>query len=84
MSEPVSIHHRPTAVLDVGGDTTAELHSTLNRCIEDMLPGEILHVIGHDPGSREGIERWCIATRNRLLLVQIMQEESWIWIERAP
>jgi TusA-related sulfurtransferase len=83
MLEPIWSHRRPTAVLDVGGDTAAELHSVLHRCIDDVLPGEVLHVISHDPGSRPDIEGWCTATSNRLLRFQIHEEESWFWIERA-
>jgi TusA-related sulfurtransferase len=71
-----------SAVLDAGGDSPRELSGSLYRCIDDLLPGQVLEVISRDPASRRNICEWCALTGHRLLWSEKRAGESLCWIEK--
>lgn len=58
------------ARLDAGQASCGELLILVVRAFRRLLPGQVLEVVGYDPGAREDIPAWCRLTRNHLLHVE--------------
>lgn len=58
------------ARLDAGYASCGELLILVVRAFRQLLPGQVLEVVGYDPGAREDIPAWCRLTRNHLLHVE--------------
>ncbi len=61
---------RADARLDAGQASCGELLILVVRAFKCLLPGQVLEVVGYDPGAREDIPAWCRLTRNHLLHVE--------------
>lgn len=73
--EPGMSGKRPVADerLDAGQSSCGELLILIFRAMQRLQPGQVLHVVGYDPGAREDIPAWCRLSRNPLLEMELSQ-----------
>lgn len=72
----------PEAVLDAGGETVEVLEAALSRCLLDMSPGDVLHVISVWPGCRKVVPAWCHTQHVALLEARTEGEETRFWLRK--
>ena len=58
-------------LLDVGQSGCGTLILLIFEEMKTLTPGQILKVMGYDPGAREDIPAWCRMTGNPLLHVEM-------------
>ena len=51
---------------DAGDLGCGELVVELRFRLADLAPGDLFHLIAHDPGAREDLPAWCRMTRHPL------------------
>ncbi len=59
--------------LDAGHSSCGELLVLVFRAMKRLHAGQVLEVVGYDPGAREDIPAWCRLTRNPLLGIKLTQ-----------
>ena len=57
-----------TASWDAGEMGCGELLVQLKIRLRELRPGELFHLVAHDPGAREDIPAWCRLTGNELVV----------------
>lgn len=57
--------------LDAGESSCGELLIMVFRAMKRLRAGQVLEVIGYDPGAREDIPAWCRLTRNPRLGIKL-------------
>lgn len=60
----------PAATLDVGHEGCGTLLVVIRKRVKELAPGEVLEVVGYDPGAKEDLPAWCRMTGNRLLAMR--------------
>ncbi len=60
----------PTATLDVGHEGCGTLLVVIRKRVRALAPGEVLEVVGYDPGAQEDLPAWCRMTGNPLLAMR--------------
>jgi tRNA 2-thiouridine synthesizing protein A len=60
----------PAATLDVGHEGCGTLLVVLRKRVEELEPGQVLEVVGYDPGAKEDLPAWCRMTGNPLLAMR--------------
>lgn len=73
----------PRAILDAGGESGALLCASLYRCIEEILPGQVMQVISRVLHGRVEVPEWCSMAGHELLGTQEEGNETVFWIRRC-
>ncbi|MBN1754874.1 sulfurtransferase TusA family protein [bacterium] len=53
------------------------------KAIKDMSSGEVLEILGTDPGSKTDIPGWCEKTGNEFLGLEDLGDHSKFYIKKA-
>ncbi len=73
---PLTGEQQVNRLLDAGHAGCGELLMLIFEEMKTLTPGQILQVIGYDPGAREDIPAWCRLTGNRLLSMETAADGS--------
>ena len=60
----------PDAPLDAGHEGCGTLLVVIRQRVKALAPGQVLEVVGYDPGAKEDLPAWCRMTGNPLLAVR--------------
>lgn len=60
----------PVATLNVGHEGCGTLLVVIRKRVNALDPGQVLEVVGYDPGAREDLPAWCRMTGNPLLAMR--------------
>ncbi len=60
----------PIATLDVGHEGCGTLLVVIRQQMKGLAPGQVLEVVGYDPGAKEDLPAWCRMTGNPLLAMR--------------
>ena len=68
----------PTADAQLNAGITAcgDLILLIVREMKVLTSGQVLRVVGHDPGAREDIPAWCRMTGKQLLYYYVPEDRS--------
>lgn len=60
-------HHTATLLLDAGHESCGSLLVLIYQHMQRLAPGQVLEVVGYDPGAWVDIAAWCRMTGHTLL-----------------
>lgn len=69
-------------MLEAGGEAVDILLAAIARCLEELLPGQVLEVVSSEPLAGEAISGWCRDTGHALARQLAGAEGGQFWIER--
>jgi TusA-related sulfurtransferase len=81
--EPRSSVALPHTVLEGGGETIEVLLAAVTRSIEEMVSGQVLHVVSAQPLAGSSLVAWCKAMGHELLDTLVDGEEDQCWIRKG-
>lgn len=69
-------------LLDAGSEAWATLGTAVERCITEMLPGQMLQIISANPDTRFEVPSWCRQAGHELVASLCDTVESLFWIKK--
>ena len=70
-------------MLDTGGDVAVELRQSLYRCVDGIMPGQMLLVISHAERAQAAILDWCRLTGNVPVDSERRNGDFLFWIRKS-
>lgn len=70
------------SILEAGGETVDILLTAIARCLDELLPGQVLEVVSSEPLAGEAISGWCRDTGHALGRQLAGPDGAQFWIER--
>ena len=69
--------------LDTSGLSCPMPIMKLSKQIKSMQSGQIVKLIGTDPGSLEDIPKWCTRTKNELLGTETTGGKNYFYVKKG-
>lgn len=73
----------PQMVLEGGGEEPDILLGAIDRCIDEMAPGQVLQVASSEPAATVAIVDWCRAAGHALTDLFPSQGSTLFWIRKG-
>lgn len=54
----------------------------LSTAVKKMNTGQVIKMIGTDPGSLDDIPKWCKRSKNELLETKTVEGEYFFWVKK--
>lgn len=76
----------PTAdlLLDAAGEACGTVTPVIKQALSNLVPGQVLEVLTHDPATRVGVPAWCRLTGHELVDTREQDNQrTQFWIRKT-